>query len=579
MADFGVSIQVQGTDVLVNSTYSGKDIVLKVSGRSNNGSLKIYSKKSFKLQLDGLELTNEDGPAINIQGRKDNFIEVVDGSENSLTDGLAYSTEVLIHGIPEDQGAALCSEGSLIFQGSGLLTIHARGVDQHAINSDDEVRIENANLTIASSKKDGIHSNDGFIQQGGTLAIYSHGDAIDVGASFVDISGGVLFVRCDSTGADGIAADSTVTISGGDIRIEAYGDQSKAIKSEQNILLSGGTISILGTGDVAFSPLGQGVDPSYATGIKSSTNVLIDGAIVSITERGRGSRGISAGVDFTLLSGSLTVSSYGDGDLFVNELGEVDAFSAACISSDGTVRILGGSLTGSSTGLGGKGISCDGQLIIGSETGTPLVQMATSGQSVMMMTTSMSEAKVLKSDADIHINNGSVLLDASGMGEAIDTQSNLYIAGGLLVAQGPANGTQVKTVDFGTDFCITGGTVMVSSPYRLTPTQPTNLTTQNYIFARPFIATTFVAANSCVALLDSTNTLEFSYKPKRNANSFLYSSPTLKTGMKYKFYTGGSFSGGMESNGFYTDVLYTPGGLPKTSITPIATRTVFSFHP
>jgi trimeric autotransporter adhesin len=578
MAEFGVTIRVQGTDVLVNSTYSGKDIVLNVKGRCTDGSLKIYSNKSFKLQLDGLELTNEDGPAINIQGRKDNYIEVVEGSSNMVTDGINYSAEVLVSGISEDQGAAFCSEGSLIFQGSGVLTIYARGLNQHAISSDDEVRIENACINIASSCKDGIHTNDGFIQQGGSLAVSSSGDAIDVGSSFVDISAGTITLQCDSTGADGIVADSTITVSGGSLDIETIGAQSKGLKSGNNIRLTGGQIHISGSGGVVFTALASGFDPSYASGIKSEGDVLIDGVELTIIQSGAGSKCISSGNDVTMLSGTVTLTSSGDGDLYVNELGDTEAFSSACISSDGPVNILGGSLTTTSTGVGGKGITCDGVLTIGTAESAPAVEMSTSGESVMRMTTSMAEAKVLKSDADIYICNGTVLLDASGMGEAIDTQSSLYISGGLLVAQGTQNGSGVKTLDFETDFCITGGTVMVSSPYRLTPVTPSDATTQNYIFAKPFISTTYVPSESCVALLDSTSSLQFAYIPKRNASSFLYSSPVLKIGMKYKFYEGGVQPNTSDQNGLFVDGVYSPGVLKWTNSLN-STRTVFSFQP
>ncbi len=62
-------VSVDGNNVTVNNT-SDEKVIYELSGSSQNGSLKLYSSKKQALVLNGLELTNPDGAAINNQGKK-----------------------------------------------------------------------------------------------------------------------------------------------------------------------------------------------------------------------------------------------------------------------------------------------------------------------------------------------------------------------------------------------------------------------------------------------------------------------------------------------------------------------------
>lgn len=259
----GVSVVVNGADVTVTSTSITKDITYKLSGSTSEGMFKIYSAHSFHLLLNGLSITNSDGPAINDQCQKAAYVELADGTENTLTDGLTYTAAPLVNGLPEDQGATFFSEGQLIFSGTGKLTINGKGNLQHGLNSDDYIQVNSGTITVASAAKDGIHGNDGFIMSGGTVSVTSTSDGIDGGLGYVNISGGSITLINGSPNVNGICCDSTMTITGGSISAFVMGNQSKGLKSTQAMALNGGNIQVNALGGVVKVPLGLGVDPSY----------------------------------------------------------------------------------------------------------------------------------------------------------------------------------------------------------------------------------------------------------------------------------------------------------------------------
>lgn len=134
----GVAVSVSGADVTVTATTETQDITYNLSGSTTNGMFKIYSAKRFNLQLNGVHITNPDGPAINIQSEKKTSVELVKGTVNSLSDGTSYASPALNgNGEPEDQKSTFFSEAKLGFSGTGSLTIEGNGTDKHALCSDD----------------------------------------------------------------------------------------------------------------------------------------------------------------------------------------------------------------------------------------------------------------------------------------------------------------------------------------------------------------------------------------------------------------------------------------------------------
>jgi hypothetical protein len=171
----GVSVSVDGAAVTVDAGAEATGIYFKLSGTTTNGSFKIYSEKKFYLYFDNVNITNPSGPAINIQSGKKAFVTLLNGTTNALTDGSSYSDSVIIDGVTEEQDAAFFSEGTLVFDGFGSLTINGKGSAQHALCSDEMIQIDGGSITIASAVKDGIPSNEGLVITPGRLNITAVG--------------------------------------------------------------------------------------------------------------------------------------------------------------------------------------------------------------------------------------------------------------------------------------------------------------------------------------------------------------------------------------------------------------------
>lgn len=294
LAASGVTITQSNGDVVINATASNVEYAL--SGTTSSGSVKIYSEKKFKLTLNGVSITNNDGPAINIQSSKRAFIVLADGTTNTLTDAATYATSA------EDQKGTLFSEGQMVFSGNG--TLNVTGNNKHAIASDDYVRVRSGNITITGAKTDGIHTNDSFIADGGTVKITASSDGIEAEEGYVIINNGTFTINAVD---DGIAAsyegtDATitpyVTINNGSITVNTTtgeGIEAKSVLTinKGNVLattaddgLNAGTALYINGGNVyAYSSGNDAMD-------SNGTFTITGGKVVAI-----GSKSPEASID------------------------------------------------------------------------------------------------------------------------------------------------------------------------------------------------------------------------------------------------------------------------------------------
>ena len=223
-------VTVSGADVTVNTGSNIDSLLLIVSGTTTDGSLLVYREKKYGIQLNGVTIHNDDGPAINNQCGKSLYLEVADGTTNTLTDGTTYAEQTF------DQKGALFSEGQIYFLGTG--TLNVTGSCKHAIACDDYIVMnENTTLNVSCATGNGIKVNDGIWINNGTVGI--------------DVS---------STAGRGIKCDSVVVITGGDITIKTTGDDvydeteadyssAACIKCDYDFTMSGGKLTMTSSGD------------------------------------------------------------------------------------------------------------------------------------------------------------------------------------------------------------------------------------------------------------------------------------------------------------------------------------------
>jgi trimeric autotransporter adhesin len=439
LAGYGVSAAISGADVTVTSTAGLRNIDYVLSGTSSNGMFKIYSDRRFNLHLSGVTLTNSDGPAINNQADDEVSVELVNGTTNSLTDGATYATPPA----GEDQKAAFFSEGQLVFTGTGSLTIHGLGTSQNGLCSDDYVDVESGTVVVSSAVKDGIHTNEGYYQRGGTVQVTSTSDGIDAGDGPVEVSDGSLTVVNSVADKAAVKSGSGLSVSGGVLDLTVQGNQSKGLKAT-DIALTGGTVTIHTSGGVVLVPSGSGYDPSYCAGVKADDQVLLDGCQLTITATGTAGRGVSSDGTVVIQSGALSVTSSGGGGSYTNEEGQTDAYHGPCVNADGDITLSGGAVTLSHSGSGGRGITTDTNVSIGTTLSSPTLHVTTTGAAIPLAGEDSFEAKAIKADSLVTVNNGNITIGATD--DAIKSEVRTDVYGGLITISNSYEGLESPNI-------------------------------------------------------------------------------------------------------------------------------------
>ena len=248
-------VTVSGADVTVNTGSSADSLLLVLSGSTPDGSLLVYCEKKYGIRLNGVTINNADGPAINNQCGKSLYLEVADGTTNTLTDGTSYAEQTY------DQKGALFSEGQIFFLGTG--TLNVTGNSRHAIACDDYIVMnENTTLNVSCTSGNGIKVNDGIWINSGTIGIdvtSTAGRGIKCD-SVVVITGGDITINTtgndvydadesDYSSAACIKCDYDFTMSGGKLTMTSSGDGGKGLNCDGAVAVSGGTFSAITSGD------------------------------------------------------------------------------------------------------------------------------------------------------------------------------------------------------------------------------------------------------------------------------------------------------------------------------------------
>lgn len=269
-----ITVSREGAHVTIDS--QSKKVEYIISGKATDGSLKIYGEKKSKIVLDGVELHNPHGAAINNQCGKSMYIVIAEGKDNKLSCG---SNVTIAPG--EDMKGAFFSEGQMIFSGKGTLTVES--AYKNGIASDDYITIRPGSIiNVSSSDGNAIKANDGVTILGSAINLHTTADGakginseasiiFHGGRTTIINEGSTLIEPNDTTGCAAIKSDLVVNIKGGELNLKSTGEGGKCINANEGINISGGAITAVSTGNAGASK---------PKAIKSDKGISINGGSV-----------------------------------------------------------------------------------------------------------------------------------------------------------------------------------------------------------------------------------------------------------------------------------------------------------
>jgi len=224
IAGNGSSVSVSGTGV----TYSGCDVTITqpgtyvFSGTIDEGSITVKATDTSKVRivLNGVTMTNSDGPVISSVTADKLIISLEKGTENTLTDGADYADE--------DLTAVIYSKTDLVFNGAGSLTVNANYKD--AVCSKDDLRIVSGTYTVTAAD-DGFIGKDRLEIKDGTFSVTCGGDAFkstndeDTTLGYTYIENGTFTII---SGDEAFQAETGIYIADGTYDITTGGGSANA---------------------------------------------------------------------------------------------------------------------------------------------------------------------------------------------------------------------------------------------------------------------------------------------------------------------------------------------------------------
>lgn len=453
------------------------------------------------LILDGVDITNSEGPAIEIQTADDAAINLAKGSKNTVSDASSYDEDA-------EANAAIYSDSDLTISGTGSLTVKANGND--GITSKDDLVILSGTITV-KAKDDALRGKDSLVVEGGTLNLTaSEGDGLKSDQED-DETKGYIYVT-----------DGTITIDAGD----------DGIQSQTDTVITGGTITAAAADD----------------GVKGEKILSIADATVTVTK----STEAMEAANIAIFSGTVDLTASDDG---INASGNSDSTDAttqdATTQDDAAQGTEGAETSGTDSTASGTDAQAQATQGDGQQPQAPDGEMPAGGQPPQdgqgqdgqggpggdMAGGDMAGGGGGFADTGerLEISGGTVTVNAEGDG--IDSNGSLTISGGTTTVYGPTRGGNGST-DANGDFKITGGTLTSFGPGSMEVTPSTE---EDH--ASILIQGVTIAEGQEVELQDADGNTVATATSKKAATSFLFSSEDITSGEEYTLVIDGEDAG------------------------------------
>lgn len=344
------------------------------------------------------------------------------------------------------------------------------------------------------------------------------------------------------------------TSQGTDMKFFTYNGTEYAAMSKylnmSNTAIVEGAVSIVekATGTVIGTYPSAGLGSTRNTSFRNSvcTEVTSDGYYVWINVPFQGaacykyteSSGSSSGTTTTIAP--LVVTAQTTGAQFGSSTSSSASTSPKVIKSMAAMTINSGSFNIKSSNEGGEGLESK-------------TTMTIKGGNFYFQTYD----DCINAKTSLSISGGNLRCVSTG-NDAIDSNGTMSITGGLVLASGTRDPEEGIDVDQASKLSITGGTIINQKGNMLNLT-----TTQCKVPTIKYSSS--ITAGTMITITDSSGNHILSFKaPQAMSQGCYITLPEFKSGSSYKFYTGGSVSGGTTFNEITTGGTYTAGTLKKT---------------
>lgn len=559
----GAGAQASAAGVVISS--AGTYIV---SGELTDGQLLVDAGDDDKVQLvlAGATIHNEDGPAIYVRNADKCFVTLDAGTENNLSDGSSYALE----DDSDEPYATLFSRCDLTLNGSG--TLNVTSAYRHAVCSKDDLVVVSGTYNI-SAVEDGLRGHDSVKVRDGVFAIQAGGDGIksnkddDPTKGFVSIDGGTFDIQA---GDDAVQGKTLVRLAGGSMAVAANDDAfhsdlemhllgasmeagagDDAFHAETKLTVDGGTVNVtscnegyeaekvyVNGGDTHIVASDDGVNASAAdlsddANADTVSSTLPNGGTPGAPGKGGGAATPDAG-------GQAPAGAQQSGqapDAAAQQGGQ--APGAAGVQQGGQAPDAAGAQQGGSApeppasdNAGGAGVIDPGQQGGGPAAGGGVGQA--------------------DSSCLIQINGGYVVVDS--VGDAIDSNGNVEVTGGVLLVSGPTSDGD-GAFDYDGGATISGGTVLMVGSTGMA---------QSFTGGTQAFAMTSASgeAGQSVCVVDGSGNVVTSFTATKRFGMVLTSSPAFAEGGEYTLVIGGEVANANADG--YTDSSTVSGGSEAT---------------
>jgi hypothetical protein len=432
--DAADAVELDASSSTVTITEAG---VYRLSGDYSGGVVVDAGDDALVvLLLDGADVSNEDGPAIQVTSADDVGIFLADGSDNTVSDaGTSYADAVEVH-------AAIASEADLTISGHGALAVTA---SDDGVSTSDDLVILSGDITVDAGD-DGLRGHDALVVKGGTVTVAAAGgDTLksdqdgDETQGWIEIAGGTLEL---TAGDDGLDAQTDIVVTDGELTVHATGD---GLHSEVVLVIEGGDVTVAesdeGIESFTISIAGGAIEVT-----SSDDGLNASGGTSTSAQDGMGGDMADGGQLLSISGGTLTVDAGGDG-LDSNGALEMTGGTVVvqgptndgngALDTNGAFTVSGGTLVA----IGSAGMaetpdadSAQGFVAVSAsgQTGALVQLVAADGAVVAELTAAKQFASVVVSTADV-VNGETytVLVDGASAGTGTAGEPSAGMGGGF----------------------------------------------------------------------------------------------------------------------------------------------------